>query len=98
MLSSADALRRWLGTFSLAMAAGMLIWGQTLLKPHLNGVWFVLYWGACFAFTVAAIFIALVDLRAVRRRTRREHEELIRRTLQGVERDKPNRESLDSEK
>jgi hypothetical protein len=98
MLSSADALRRWLGTFCLAMAAGMLIWGQTLLKPHLNGTLFLVYWGVCFTFTVGAILIALLDIRAVRRRTRREHEDLVRRTLQGVEPAKTQQQTSDSEK
>ena len=37
MFSSADALRRWLGMFCLAVAAGLLIWGQTILKPYLEG-------------------------------------------------------------
>lgn len=81
MFTRADALRRWLGAFCLAVAAGMLIWGQTLLKPHLGGVWFVFYWLICLGFTVAALLIALLDLRAVRRRTRDEHRELVERTL-----------------
>jgi hypothetical protein len=64
------------------MAAGLLIWGQTVLKPHLEGLWYLLYWSLCFLFTIAAIFIALLDVRAVRRRTREEQRDLIQRTLQ----------------
>jgi hypothetical protein len=82
MPNSADALRRWLGTFCLAMAAGLLIWGQTVLKPHLEGVLYLIYWSLCFLFTIGAIFIALLDVRAVRRRTREEQRNLIQRTLQ----------------
>jgi hypothetical protein len=84
-MDSADALRRWLGAFCLTVAAGMLIWGQTLLKPYLQGFGFLIYWSVCFFFTFGAIFIALLDVRAMRRRTRREQQELIERTLDEVE-------------
>ena len=84
-MDSADALRRWLGAFCLTVAAGMLIWGQTLLKPYLQGLGFLIYWSLCFFFTFGAIFIALLDVRAMRRRTRREQQELLERTLDEVE-------------
>jgi hypothetical protein len=85
MSDPAEAWRRWLGLFCLAVAAGMLIWGQTILKPHLEGVSFIIYWAFCFLFTIAAIFIALLDVRAVRRRSKEEHSDLIARTLQEIE-------------
>jgi hypothetical protein len=85
MQTPADALRRWLGLFCLTMAGGMLIWGQTVLKPLLEGVGFLLYWAGCFLFTFAAIGIALLDMRAVRQRVRAEQEALIRRTLANLE-------------
>jgi len=85
MPDSAQAWRRWLGLFCLAVAAGMLIWGQTILKPVLDGVLFIIYWAVCFLFTTAAIFIALLDVRAVRRRIKEEHAELIARTLQEID-------------
>ena len=88
MLDSADALRRWLGLFCLAVAAGLLIWGQTILKPHLDGVAFLLYWLACFSFTIAAILIALLDVRVLRRRNRDEQRKLIERTLEQLERER----------
>lgn len=88
MSNSADALRRWLGTFCLAVASGMLIWGQTILKPHLDGLMFLLYWLACFTFTMAAIVIALLDVRALRRRTREEQRRLVERTLEQVDRER----------
>src|SRR5262249_2966848 len=81
----ADALRRWLGLFCLTMAGGMLIWGQTVLKPHLDGFGFLIYWAVCFLFTFAAIGIALLDMRAVRQRLRAEQESLIRKTLANLE-------------
>jgi hypothetical protein len=93
MSNSADALRRWLGLFCLAVAAGLLIWGQTILKPLLDGLPYILYWGICFLFTFAAIVIAMLDMRAVRQRTRREQAELIQKTLETIDaesRDKKN--------
>ena len=40
----------------------MLIWGQTILKPYLEGMGFVLYWLACLAFTGLALLTALLDI------------------------------------
>ena len=91
MTNSADAFRRWLGAFCLAVAAGMLIWGQTILLPYLHGVVFVLYWFLCFSFTIAAVFIALLDVRAVRRRIRDEQADLIQRTIAEIEQSKEER-------
>ncbi len=81
MDNTAEALRRWWGAFCLAMAAGMLIWGQTVLKPVLAGGWFLCYWIFCLGFTLGAIVIALVDVRAVRRRVKAEHRELLQRAI-----------------
>jgi hypothetical protein len=77
----ADARRRWFGLLFHLLAAGMLIWGQTLLKPHLRGLVFVVYWLGCFAFTGLALLTALLDLWIVRLRSRRERRELLERTL-----------------
>lgn len=67
------------------MAAGMLIWGQTILLPYLRGLAFLIYWLICFIFTIAAIFIALLDVRAVRRRVRNEQTDLAQRTLREID-------------
>jgi hypothetical protein len=89
MSSSADALRRWFGLLFLALAFGMLIWGQTVLRPQLERrpKLFVLYWCGCFLLTGAAIAIALLDMRATRKRARREHEDLVQRTLAEIDKD-----------
>jgi hypothetical protein len=92
-MDSADAMRRWMGLFCLTVAAGMLIWGQTLLKPLLQGWLFICYWGMCFLFVFGAIFIALLDIFALRRRTRREQQELLERTMAEVEEERARRES-----
>ena len=88
MPSSADALRRWFGLFFLAMAFGMLIWGQTVLQNKLHGVAFLVYWCCCFLFTFAAIFTALLDMRATRKRARAEQQDLLERTLSQLEHEK----------
>lgn len=85
MPNSADALRRWLGAFFLAVAAGMLIWGQTILRPYLKGIGFLLYWLVCFCCTFAAIVCAVLDLRALRRRTKEEHRALLERSFEDLE-------------
>ena len=63
----------------MVIAAGMLIWGQTILKPYLRGIGFVLYWLACMAFTGLALLTALLDIWAVRRRTREQQRDLLQR-------------------
>jgi membrane protein implicated in regulation of membrane protease activity len=91
MPTSADALRRWLGLCFLALAFGLLVWGQTVLRDKLKGMPFLLYWMVCFLFTMAAVVTALLDLRATRRRARQEHEELIQRTLNEIESETPQK-------
>src|SRR5262245_36907384 len=88
MANSADAMRRWLGAFCLAMAFGMLVWGETVLKPFLKGILFLIFWLTCFLFTCSAIVFALLDVRAVRRRIEAEQRELIERTIQQIENDR----------
>lgn len=86
MLTAADALRRWFGMLSLALASGMLIWGQIVLAPHLKGMGFIIYWAICLFLTLTAIIIALLDIHAVRRRTREERRELFRKTFEDLPR------------
>ena len=68
----------------------MLIWGQTILKPYLEGIGFVLYWLACLAFTGLALVTALLDIWAVRRRTREQHRDLLQRIFDEAESNKEN--------
>ena len=84
--TSADTLRRWLGLLFLALAFGMLIWGQIVLRDRLHGLTFLVYWACCFLFTLAAIVTAMLDVRATRKRAQIEQSELVRRTLDELER------------
>src|SRR5437016_622685 len=86
MGNGSDSLRRKLGIVCLAVPGGMLILGLTALKSSLNGAAFLLYWLVCFVFIFAAIFIALADMRAVRRQTQEETRALLEKTLLDVER------------
>jgi len=92
----ADARRRWFGVFFLIIAVGMLVWGQTFLKPYLEGLGFIVYWLACMGFTGLAMLSALLDIWAVRRRTRDQQRDLFRRIFDEGESkednstDKPN--------
>ena len=79
--STGQAWRRWFGLLFLALGFGMLIWGQTLLKPHLTGVTYILYWMGCFLFTALALLTALVDIWMVRRQNRRERRALLNRAF-----------------
>jgi membrane protein implicated in regulation of membrane protease activity len=87
----ADARRRWFGAFFLMVSAGMLIWGQTFLKPLLDGLVFVVYWLACLGFTGLAMLTALLDVRAVRRRARDHQRDLLQRIIDGRDSGKETR-------
>jgi cation transport ATPase len=91
MSRDATTLRRVLGAACLTAALAMLIAGQTILRPHLSNLSFLLYWLTCFLFTGAAILIAFLDGRAVQRRTRREARDLLEATLSRIETDAKNK-------
>ena len=83
--------RRWVGTLALAAALGMLLAGQTLLRGRLNDLAFLIFWLICFAFTGLAMGMALLDMRAVRNRTRREQRALLETTIQDIQADATSR-------
>jgi len=87
MNNSVDALRRWFGAFFLAVAAGMLIWGHTILLPWLRGTGFLIYWALCFLFTLSSIVLALLDAHAVMKQVESEQARLFERALKDIERD-----------
>jgi len=89
--SQADFRRRWFGVFFLLIAAGMLIWGQTILKPYLEGIGFMVYWLGCLAFTGLALVTALLDIWAVRRRTREQQRDLLQRIFEESESNEKNK-------
>ena len=88
MARSPDRLRRVLGGICLAVSAGMLVLGQTMLKERLQGRTFIYYYLVCMAMTFLTLLIALLDLRAVRLRSRREQTRLIEEALRAVARER----------
>ena len=85
MANSSQAWRRWFGVLFLTLAFGMLVWGKTVLEPRLDGAAYLIYWGICFGFTFAAIITALIDMRATRRRTELEQQELLDKSFKEFE-------------
>ena len=83
----ATTRRRWLGIVALIAALGMLIAGETVLQGKLQNITFVLYWLLCLILTTAAIMIAFLDARALRRQTREEARDLLQTTLKEIETD-----------
>jgi len=81
----AKTRRRWGGILVLVAALGMLIAGETVLHGQLENVNFVLYWLLCLILTTAAIIIAFLDARALRRQTREEARDLLQSTLKEIE-------------
>jgi hypothetical protein len=80
-MNTAQAWRRWFGLAFLALAFGMLVWGQTVLKPKLDGAGYIVYWTGCFFFTFLALITALIDIWCVRRRQRNERRNLLKKTF-----------------
>lgn len=88
MALSREARWRWYGGICLAISAAMLVLGLTVLKNRLRPQTFLYYWLVCMSVTGLALVIALLDLRAVRLRLRREQRDLLHRTLLEIEREK----------
>jgi hypothetical protein len=67
-------------------AIAMLVLGQTLLKSYLDGAVFIFYWLACFLLTGLTMITALIDARAVRQAAREQQHDLLRNTLEKINR------------
>jgi len=85
MALDATARRRWFGAMVLVAALAMLICGETVLKGKLGNLTFICYWLLCLGFTCLAMLVALLDARALRRRTSREHRDLFEATLKEIQ-------------
>jgi hypothetical protein len=83
--------------FCLAVAAGMLIWGHTILAAHLKGLGFLIYWLVCFLFVMASIVIALLDIHAILGNIRKERLALFRRAMKDIKRGVPARGAEEQE-
>lgn len=83
-MNATESLRRWVSVFSLALAFGMLIWGQMVLARFLSGMLFDIYWGVCFALSAVSVVMSLIEVRLLLREVRRQQMELYRRALRDV--------------
>ena len=79
MTTHVDPVHRWRSLICLAIAAGMVHWGDSVLRPVLRGWLAVAYWGACVLFAAFTVIFGLRDIRAVRQSVRLEHIRGIRR-------------------
>ena len=68
-------------------AVAMVILGQTALRDRLRGVDFVFYWMACIIMTGLAVLTAILDFRALVRRSYKEQHDLLASTIQDIEKD-----------
>src|SRR5882724_204297 len=84
MALSRDGRRRLLGLVFLSIAGGMLVVGQTVLKDRLQSLAFIYYWLTCTVFTGLTLIVALLDMRAVRRRSQEQQSELLKNTLRDI--------------
>ena len=84
-------MRRWIGACALGLALVMLALGSTVLEGRLSAPAFLLYWLVCFVCTVAAIFVAVADAAATRRRLRQDQRALLESTLETIRREAKNR-------
>lgn len=62
----------------------MLVVGQSWLKPHLDGLAYIIYWLICAVLTFVALMFAFVDLHTVRRGSKDQQRELIEDALEGL--------------
>lgn len=75
--------RRRVGLALILAAIVFVLLGQLVFDPFLkeNLYVFVLYWGSCALFTVLALYVALMDMVAVRREAERAERKLVQETF-----------------
>jgi hypothetical protein len=95
MLCNSRTRRRGFGMACLMGAGLMLIFGQTVLRPHLEGWGFILYWMGCFLLTGWAVIAALLDLRAVTKETRHEQSDILHELVEEIKKETATQESLE---
>lgn len=89
-----DNPRRWIGAIFLTIAVMMVVLGQTIFEGHLREFkfTFMVYWIACFGFTLMAVLIAFLDVWIVRRKSRELQRELIEETWNKVQKEKARKQ------
>jgi hypothetical protein len=77
--------RRWVGAIIVLAAVAMVICGETVLRDRMGPFATLLYWMGCLVLTSLAIVVALLDVRALRNRTRLEERALFESTLKKIQ-------------
>jgi hypothetical protein len=77
--------RRWVGAILVLAAVAMVICGETVLRDRMGPLATLAYWMGCLVLTSLAILVALLDLRALRNRTRLEERALFETTLKKIQ-------------
>jgi hypothetical protein len=85
MVLDATARRRWFGGIVVSAAVVMVVCGETVLRDRMGPVATLCYWLGCLVLTSVAILVALLDVRALRARTRREERDLFETTLRKIQ-------------
>jgi hypothetical protein len=79
-----DPVRRWRSVCCLAVAAGMIHWGDLILQPVLHGWPKLLYWGVCLLLAVGSVRFAFLDILIARRHLRRKQVVFVRRVDRAI--------------
>ena len=74
--------RRWAMFILLLAALLMLFAGSTFLADSLTRWSFIIYWGICAWFTLAALLLALWDMLMVRAAAHRERRRIAKEILE----------------
>lgn len=88
MAANATQRLRLIGLVFLSIALLLAILGQSVLRPRLEGLVFLIYWITCLVALGLAVAIALLDILLVRHQARQEQIELLRQTLGRTSADK----------
>lgn len=92
MNNASESLRRWMSVFCLALAFGMLIWGQMVFGKHLSGVFSEVYWGLCFTLSAISVITSFIEIRLLLQEVRRQQVALIRNAMRDVRKGRPRSE------
>jgi hypothetical protein len=66
-------------------AVTMVICGETVLRDRMGPLTTLVYWMGCLVLTSLAILVALLDVRALRNRTRLEERALFEATVKKIQ-------------
>jgi cell division protein FtsL len=88
MRGDSERRRRWIGALGLASAILLLLAAETILKGWLSPVAVLAVYLFCTMLTALAVVIAVLDARAVAKRTWQEQRHLLDETLREIQREK----------